>query len=90
MKTPRQTQETAQISASNDRSMVGQGEVDKMLEMPQGLTWFPFYVSEDYCGNSTWIREKKGMIRVRHKIGLIIFTKELVVWSICDLQESVI
>jgi len=90
VKTPSQTQETAQISASNDRSVVGQGEVDKMLEMPREHIWFPFYVSgDDYMGR-TWITTNKYLIKARDNIGLVIFTKELVVWSICDLSGSAI
>ena len=89
MKTPHQTQETAQISASNDRSMVGQGELDLFIEMSaaaQGDYSFPTWITDEFR-ELHWF-DNLDIRRVTN--GFIIFTKELVVWSICDLQGSVI
>ena len=87
MKTPHQTQETAQISAINDRSMVGQGEPDLFIEIPQMVEGFRAWLTGSFR-NTSWFNDLYPTSRLNSRVnkGLIILTKELVVWSICDLK----
>lgn len=80
MKIPHQDDKTAQISASNGKPMVGQGELDLIMEMPETVGSFDFTIHISDFRERHWFRA--GIVPERTKEGLIIFTNDLEIWSI--------